>query len=84
MDPKGPLGGGERGWLDSWGLWGKTAEGPSSLGAGRKEILRPVERPEREVEEILSLEWEDYKNNRPESRVRHQKGLPDCEGSLFV
>lgn len=53
-------------------------------GVGRKQSLRPAERPEREVEEILFLEWEDYKNNRTENRVRNQKELPECEGCAPV
>lgn len=65
------------GWLQVWG--------PQQLGGfDRKETLRPVERPEGEVEEILFLEWEDYKNNRPESRVQNQKGHPGCEGGAPV
>lgn len=36
------------------------------------------------MEEILFLEWEDYKNNRTESRVRNQKGLPEYEGCAPV
>lgn len=59
------------------GVWAGRNLRPSAAGRGRQEREPEACREaEREVEGILFLEWEDYKNNRPESRAGHQKGLP--------
>lgn len=49
-------------------------------GSGRKEGLGPVERPEREVEEILFLEREDYKNTGQKGELGTRKDFLTAKG----
>lgn len=61
----------------------KKPEALSSLGgggSGRKEGPRPVEKPEREVEEILFLEREDYKNTGQKGELGIRKDFLTVKG----
>lgn len=49
-------------------------------GSGRKEGPGSVERPEREVEEILFLEREDYKNTGPKGELGTRKDFLTAKG----